>query len=69
MPRYKNLHGWVIIYNQYTDTFYAAKRENYASLTNGGPGVLKSKEINTLFELIDRTDGDEKKINKLLKAK
>ena len=69
MPTNKeNLYGWLFTFNPYTNTWYAAKREDYMLLFNNlnSDGVLKSSEITTLVTIISRTGGDEAKIKKLL---
>ena len=66
--RYDNLHGWYITYNQYTDKFCAAKSENKEELASGNKGnVICSSSINTLIEIIEKTDGDKEKLNNLIK--
>jgi hypothetical protein len=64
-----NISGWIFNYNDYTHLWSAAKREDYFELFNGNKGrVLSSSNIETLIELINKTDGDptliEKQINK-----
>lgn len=66
--KYNNLHGWVITYNEYTQLFDAVKRENYTSLFSGPrKDVLSSDDINTLILLIEKTNGNKSKLNKLIK--
>ena len=65
---YQNLHNWVFMYNKYTDTWKTTTRDNYHSLTNDSSyGVLSSKDINTLIDIIEKTNGDSLKIEKLIK--
>ena len=63
------VHGWVFIFNDYTNKWYASKRENYSDLFSyiDSDKVISSSEISTLVELINKTDGDLEKINALLK--
>lgn len=63
----KNLHGWVITYNQFTDRWLAAQREHYSELFNGGDNVLKFTTLESLITILSRTGGDKKKIQSLLK--
>lgn len=64
----KNLHNWVFNFNTYTNLWGATTRENYQALFNDRKqGVVQSKSINTLIELIGKTNGDNLKIEKLLK--
>lgn len=51
-----DLYGWVFHYNKYTDLWYAIPRELYVKYWDNDniEGVLKSKQISTLLELIDR---------------
>ena len=64
----KKLTGWVFMYNEYTENWQAATRENYNLLYNDGKSenVLKSKSLDTLFDIIRRTGGDSTKIKKLI---
>lgn len=64
-----NTHDWVFHKNTYTKKWHAVKRENYAMLFSNisDPRVLKRSSIHTLEELINKTNGDVNKINKLLK--
>jgi hypothetical protein len=61
-----NLEGWVFAYNPYVNQWWAAKREHYRDLWNGGSNVLKSESWLTLQEIIMKTNGDPEKIEKLL---
>ncbi len=67
----KRLAGWVFIYNEYTGHWQAATRENTKLLYNDSQNeaVLKSKNINTLFEIIRKTNGDKKEIKKLISSR
>lgn len=63
-----NLYDWVFNYNPYTDKWRAAKRDNYTDLFSKSleDTVLSSSRIETLVELITKTDGDRVKIEALL---
>lgn len=63
----KLLHGWIMTWNDYLGVYCAVDRDNYNKLFNGGDGVIKSKDINTLQELIMRTGGNPEKLKKLVK--
>lgn len=67
---YRKLSGWVFIYNELAGYWQATTRENARMLYNDSQNekVLKSKNINTLFEIIIRTDGDKTKIKKLISS-
>lgn len=62
------MHDWVFHYDIYADVWNAIPRDKYAQYWNKRfvSGILKSKEIETLFDLIHRTHGDDDKIEKLL---
>lgn len=64
-----NTHGWLFHKNAYTNKWHAAKREDVHLLFNDiqNSKVLRSSSIDTLQELINRTNGDHKQINKLIK--
>lgn len=64
-----NIYNWVFIKNPFTNKYYAAKREDFHLLYNdsNSPKVLKSSSMSTLEEIISRTDGDMKEINKLIR--
>ena len=58
-----NLTGWVFTYNPNTDEWFATIRDNYFTLFNGGKGLLKSKDLHLLIEMISK-NGDKIKIEK-----
>lgn len=64
----KKLEGWVFVYNTYTNKWMASKRDNYYDLFSNisSDKVLKSNNINTLIEIIIKTQGEKTKIKKLL---
>lgn len=63
------LYDWIFRYNCHDKSWYAAKRENYNDLFSdlSSKNILKSSSIKTLAEIINKTDGNIKKINSLLK--
>ena len=65
----KHLSDWVFHYNSFDDTWGAAKRENQTDLFNDrkSKNVLSSKNIKDLIELINKTNGDENKLKRLVK--
>ena len=67
----EKLEGWVFTFNSFTGKWQAAKREDYILLFNDidNKRVLKSSKFETLQELIIKTDGNEEKLNKLIKRK
>lgn len=69
MATYKNLHNWIIGYNEYTDTFQAVTKDNYFALANGTNNIqiLKAKRIEVLIDIIEKTNGDRIKLAKLVK--
>ncbi len=63
-----NLYGWVFTFNPNTDVWNATPNDNYFALFNGhNERVISSKEITTLMDIINRTNGNIEGINKLLK--
>lgn len=62
-----NLHDWLFHYNIYIKKWEATKRDNYRALFCGGDNIFRSSNIDTLIELIRKTNGEKKKIKKLLK--
>jgi len=67
----ENLYGWVFVYNPYTELWNAARREDYSllfsAISKKSDKVLRSREVNTLIELINKTEGKATKIASLLK--
>lgn len=59
----KSIVGWVFTYNDFTKNWQAARREDAKLLFNdiNNPLVIKSKDINTLIEILIRTDGSPEK--------
>jgi hypothetical protein len=63
-----NLHDWIFHYNVYTSKWEAAKRDNYTDLfSSRKENILRSSRIETLVEIIRKTNGEKKKINQLVK--
>jgi len=62
------LEGWVFVYNTHTSKWMASRRDNYYDLFSNisSDKVLKSSNINTLIEIISKTQGEKTKIKKLL---
>lgn len=67
----EHLYDWVFNYNPYRKEWRAVKRDNYHLMFSNGNyrDVLKSSDINTLFEIISKTNGDPIKIKELIKIK
>ena len=64
-----NLYDWVFRFNPMDQKWYATKRDNYNDLFSNinSEHIIKSGSINTLIEIINKTDGNKTKIKKLLK--
>jgi hypothetical protein len=65
------LYDYVFHYNTFTKTWAAIPRDQYNAYWSepNVPGVLRSKSISTLTELLIKTGGDVKKIAKLIREK
>ena len=65
----QSLYDWVFRFNSMDNSWYAVNREHYNDLYSDlqSKNILKSSSIKTLIEIINKTDGDVKKINSLLK--
>lgn len=65
-----NLYHWVFRYNTMDDKWYATTRDHYSDLFSNmnSEHVLKSASINTLVDVINKTNGESSKINSLLKS-
>lgn len=65
----QNLYDWVFHYNHFTDLWGAARRDDKDLLFSSikSDKILRSKNIQTLIELICITNGDKQKINNLCK--
>lgn len=52
----ENLYGYVFHYNHYTELWSAIPRELYLQYwtDDGLEGIIRSKEINTLIELLTK---------------
>jgi hypothetical protein len=59
------LHDWVFHYNTYTNEWAAVPRETYNAYWSdrNAHGVIRSNELNTLLEMLHKTDGDISKIS------
>lgn len=64
----EKLHGWVFTYNSVAQKWEAVTRDNYFDLFSGGP-KLSSSSIETLTELIIKTEGNQEKLDELTKKK
>lgn len=68
--RNHSLYGWVFTFNPFDQLWTATERENLGALFSGTLAkqkTLRSTNINTLIELINKTEGQPKKIDSLLK--
>jgi len=54
------LNDWVFNFNSYTEQWAAIPRETYNEYWNDykNAGVLRSKNLNTLLELLHKAKGD-----------
>ena len=64
-----NTHNWIFHKNHYTGNYHAVKSEDYFLLKNdiSNPKVLSSSKIETLEEIINKTNGDPELIKILIK--
>lgn len=63
----EELHNWLFHYNPYTKLWGAFRREEASDYFNGKlQNCLVSKKHSTLVDIVTKTGGDVKKINKLL---
>ena len=65
------LEDWVFHYNSFNDQWAAVPRETYNEYWSNykHPEVLRSKNLNTLLELLHKTKGDKQAIEKLTSGK
>jgi len=65
------LYNYVFHYNAYNKNWAAIPRELYNDYWSDStkPGILRSKSIDTLIEILHKTGGDKKKISKLVGEK
>lgn len=64
----EHLHGWIFIYNTYTEKWEAARREHYFELFSGDKGnVLRSSTIDSLISILHKSEGDQYEALKLIK--
>ena len=73
-PGYKkfdneHLQNWVFNFNPYTQTWAAIPRSEYRNYWSdfNMKGVYKSKNINTLIEVIVQSKGNQEEILKMIK--
>lgn len=54
------LHDWIFHFNSHTEYWNAVPRETYTEYWNdySNPTVLRSKNLNTLLELLHKSKGD-----------
>lgn len=64
----EQLYGWWFTYNPFTSQWNAAAGEDRNEIGNNykSEKVIKSKDINTLIDLIIRTEGKIEEMNKLM---
>lgn len=62
------LYNWLFHFNSHTNVWSAFKREDHSAYWNGTDSkyaIIKSKDIDTIKEIIMRTNGDKTKLNEL----
>lgn len=65
-----NIYGWLFTKNPNTGNWRAFKRDDYLrAFSEPEEHFLISKSIKVLEELIEKTDGDQDKIDQLLSRK
>ena len=63
-----SLYDWLFHYSPYTKSWTAFKRDDINKYFNGDlENLITSKKHSTLVEIIEKTEGDQTKIKKLLK--
>lgn len=64
----ESLYNWVFHYNEFTGVWNAIPRDAYNDYWSNRdcPAIISSKSIDTLKELIAKTGGDKKKIERLV---
>lgn len=62
------LNDWVFHFNSYTEQWAAIPREIYSEYWNDykQAGVLKSKELPTLLDLLHKSKGDINKVEHII---
>lgn len=65
------LYNWVFHFNNHTGLWAAVHRSNYLEYWSqeSHPAVIRSTRIDTLIELIQRTEGDAAKLEQLIGGK
>jgi len=65
------LYDWLFHYNPYTKKWAAFPKDlkNEYFINYNHPSVIRSSSINTLIELLQRTEGDTDKLEKLANKK
>jgi hypothetical protein len=57
-----NLYDWLFHYNIYTKKWEAFKRDEVAAFGSGKAKLITSSNINTLIEIVKKTNGDTEKL-------
>jgi hypothetical protein len=62
------LNDWVFNFNSYTEQWAAIPRETYTEYWNDytTAGVLRSKNLNTLLELLHKAKGNSDKLEHII---
>ena len=62
MKNKENLYDWLFHYNPYRKVWVAFKREDYQEYFNNKNHGIASSSVNTLVEIIEKTNGDTEKL-------
>jgi hypothetical protein len=64
------LQNWVFVFNPFKKIWNAIPRECYNDYWNNikHPDVIRSSKIETLLEVLHKTQGEKSKLNKLGKS-
>jgi len=65
------LYDWVFHFNPYSDEWSAIPKKLYSEYLNNKkhPEIIRSKKVNTLIEILNKTKGDPEEIEKLVRGK
>jgi hypothetical protein len=61
-------YNWIFHYNAYTSTWAGFHRDDYHAYWNGGEStfaIIKSSKIETVQEIIKKTEGNKTLLNEL----
>ena len=63
------LYNWVFHFNSFANTWAAIPRDHYQEYWSDSahPAIIRSREINTLIDILYKTNGERDKIDQLIK--